>query len=283
MPKVLFSRASFEEDLSYVAGVIWGDGHIHESNKIRKTPSHSIILSNTDLDFMNEFEKAVSRLIGPGTAKIRQFPESPYKSYYTYVRHSHWLYHLFNQELSEVMSDIHSPLQFLKGIFDSEGCITFHRKDNRLHKALTISTTTIDVKETVQQILEQNDIKYNICIQKTKKKKMKDGHWIIPNNHYCFYITIGTKQAIERFAEIMPRLISRKQTKLEQLLKEMAERGFTDLETGHKISSIQTRKKQSTARKKYWDNASSERRKKAAEQMSQTIKKWRKEQSALLR
>jgi intein/homing endonuclease len=258
MAKILFALEDYDDNLSYIAGVIMGDGSLHEYlNKNRKgtmrtTPCHTVCLGNTDLDFVNEFATRISYLIGPGTAKIKKNQYS-YKPIYHYSRHSHWLYSLFNREPKEIMSDVHSPLHFLKGLFDSEGCVSFHRKNNRLHKALSISTSDISIKEIVQQILEQNGIRYNISAQKSRKQKMKDGHWLIPKNPYVFQVVIGTKYSIERFAEIMPSLIPRKQIKLEQLLKEMKTLGGIDPETGQRIMSITTRKKMSEARTAYWE------------------------------
>ena len=279
--KVIFipqlSQHDFNKTFSYITGVIFGDGHINEYlKKGHKTPKHTITLSNTDLDFLTEYQIAISNLLGLGFAKIRKYSsESGYKPQYVYSRHSHWLYHLLNRNLSKISDNIHYPLFFLKGLFDSEGCVSYTKSKNRLYKALTISTTSIEIKEYVQKILKQHGISFTISNQKTHKKQMKDGHWLIPHTSYTFMIKIGKKQAIQRFAEIMPKLIPRKQEKLEQLLVEMSKRGFIDAETGKKIASEESKLKASEARKKYWERNPQEK-KRAAEVMSKTISKcWK--------
>jgi intein-encoded DNA endonuclease-like protein len=273
MPKALFARASFDEDFSYVAGVILGDGHIGETRKERRIPCQYVALTNTDLDFVTEFAQKLSNLIGPGTAKIRSTVIPHYKLRYSYRRHSHWLYTMLNRPVPEIFQDTKSLMFFLKGLFDSDGCISYRKVGGRLYKHVIFYTTTTDIKDTIQQILETIGIRYSIYVTRTRKKKLKDGHWLIPNNPNYYQIRLSTKQAIERFAELIPPLIPHKQSKLEQLLQEMKTHGCVDAETGRKIISPAVKKKLATATTVYWNGQLGKKRKE--EQSTRLKRVWR--------
>jgi intein-encoded DNA endonuclease-like protein len=256
MPKVLFSRADFDTHFSYIAGAILGDGHLR-NYKYRHQDHYNreigLCLSNTDKAFVEEFATHIIALIGPSAARIRAYNVPHYKTRYSYKRNSKFLYDLLNHPLPELAPDIRQPLHFLKGIFDSEGCVYYHLSSpNRLYKNLSITTTNDELKTLMTKILTTEGIHFTIYLQKTSKRMMRDGHLLIPNTPIAYCIQIRAKDDIIRFAEIMPNLIPRKQKKLEQLLNLMSGRGRIDVTTGHRLWSADARSKLSVTKKEWW-------------------------------
>lgn len=201
------SSLRLNEDKAYILGVLCGDGCLHKTKK----DSYQIILQAIDKDFVKEFSRCLYSVykIKSKIYKIKvKIPKWNDKYQARICAKEAYLdilnYHKsFKQESWRIPKSIeYAPLkiqaQFLKGFFDSEGCV-----DKRSRR---VSANSINLKglEEIGFLMKNFGIRFKIESRKDKR----------PNTHIKYNLKIQDKKSLERFNKNISFVINRKKERL---------------------------------------------------------------------
>jgi intein-encoded DNA endonuclease-like protein len=130
-------------ELAYVIGAETGDASLHAKTK---NYQYRVRLNATDREFVEEFDRAVSAVLGCRHHRIWKRPDS---EFYVEIG-SYLLYRFLRQPFEELRLFIEHckkcAAAFLRGFFDSEGCV-----DTRM--SLSAYNTDVNLLKYVQGLL----------------------------------------------------------------------------------------------------------------------------------
>ncbi len=202
-----FSAAPTPE-LAYVIGVELGDGSLN-----RKGYNRRIRLQSVDLDFVLEFDRCLSRVLGTR----RHTPWFDSKRREIHIEASSVLLHGFlSQDWTKLKPWIcHSRScvsMFLRGFFDSEGCVEISGR-------ISIANTDLVLLTYVQQLLRG----FHIETRGPHRGKNKDTILTRRGKTYvrradCYSINVIMRDAVQFYDEI-GLTIERKKSRLEAALR----------------------------------------------------------------
>jgi len=199
------------KDLSYILGVLAGDGYLTYNNKLRR---YQIGLNATDKKFVNEFKKSLISFfqITP-TNEFKKSKKVNWNDQYAtrlcskeacdYInsigefRKENWTVPKIIKE-----SDEDVKCTFIKGFFDSEGEI-----DKQIGRVGATSMNLEGLKE-IQELL--NDLKIRSTIILVKDLR--------PNTSQKYRLRINDKKSIILFNDLIGFTIQRKQQILDQFV-----------------------------------------------------------------
>lgn len=207
------------EDLSYILGVIAGDGFLSYDNERRR---YQIGLSAVDKDFVDTFRQILFRYF-----EIK--PTNEFKKIKIKNWNDQYITRLCSKEACDFINKIgdfkkdnwnvpkiirdssnNIKCAFIKGFFDSEGEI-----DKKIGR---VGATSMNLKglEEIGNLLQNLGIKYTVI----KKKDTR------PNTSQKYSLRIHDKISIKLFYELIGFTIQRKQNILKEFLlsKNMAKR-----------------------------------------------------------
>lgn len=195
--------------LGYILGVLYGDGYIYIKNY-----QGIFGLEVTDLDFVENFKTELSKIY-PYAIKIntRIRKEKNRKQLYVVCINSLAYAKFFNNfnifDLINMEEDI--VCGFLKGFFDSEGCVHAYNLDNPkiAHKAISLTQKNYDWIILVQNLLKKLGIESTIV--------SKIGSGFNPLGEY-YILTICKHQNLKIFRDKIGLSIKRKIEKLNLIL-----------------------------------------------------------------
>jgi len=185
------------KSLAYVLGVIEGDGCVTKNDR-----HYYIRLNVIDKDFADEFECHLRNI---GFTKIQRYIRKS-KSvnrkdlhvvnvYSKYFYEWYWNLNKYESYLKMFNSNHEYIAMFLKGIFDSEGCVYLDCRKNRKPQSTTITISNTDIKliNLCCNFLDILCIEYNIKSRK-RNNNLKDMYDISikPYNFNDFKDKIGT-------------------------------------------------------------------------------------------
>jgi intein-encoded DNA endonuclease-like protein len=196
-------------DLAYVIGVEAGDGFL---NVKRKSYQYRIRLRAVDREFVEAFNQAVSKVLGCPPHRLWKGNENE-----TEVEFGSYLLHKFllqsPQQLSAFIEhDKECAAAFLRGFFDSEGCID----ENGV---VTASNTDLDLLKYVQSLF----IRYFQISTTGPRIGSKKGSVLVRRgrkyfrNSDCYVIRLP-KAHLATFSHHIGFTIRRKQLRLERVL-----------------------------------------------------------------
>lgn len=179
------SAKILSKNLAYILGVVYGDGHV--SVKQRK-----IILSATDYEFVDTFKKALEEW---SEFKVRFYSRMIKKPYYIKTRKLQWVAYIDSIEAAKFLSGFNLPdiysadpkviSYFLKGFFDSEGCIDnkgsiyAYNTDYKLIQFVRSLLDLLDITNTCRSYYgftpdkSKKVLQYSIRISSKSKKTFK--------------------------------------------------------------------------------------------------------------
>ena len=203
---------SFE--LAYLLGVVLGDGCLSVNKKKYK---YVVVLSAKDRDFVESFQKALSKIVGR-IPKI--YFDRKRGSWFCSIHNKilfNYLYRSF-KEHSELIEKY--PEAFLKGIFDSEGSVNKRKSSKNSYRwTLAIDNTDIELLNLCKDLLDKHfGIFSCIGLQSKKGSIVKFGDRETKRNKDVFRLTIGRKEDVKKFAEHIGCSIERKRKVLYSIL-----------------------------------------------------------------
>ncbi|MBS3156348.1 hypothetical protein J4413_03925 [Candidatus Woesearchaeota archaeon] len=199
--KLPSSANVLDTDLAYILGVVYGDGHV--SLKQRR-----VILSATDLDFVETFRQTLSKW---SNFKVRFYSRNIRKPSYIKSRKLQWVAYIDSIDAAKLLSkfslnklmdsETNIKSSFLRGFFDSEGCVD-------CKGALSVYNKDFNLIKFVQRLLNSLEIQTNFHsyygYTPDKSKKFKQ--------HSLVVISKSKK----RFKNLIGFNIQRKQIRLLQ-------------------------------------------------------------------
>lgn len=196
------SAKILNEDLAYILGVAYGDGHI--SVKQRR-----VILSVTDKDFALKFKETIERWSGfkarffTRLIKLDEYIKNrkiQYVSYIDSIKASSFLKNFDLNFLRNSEDKIKSA--FVKGFFDSEGTVS------KKQTGLSCSNTNINLIYLIKTLLNSFGIEPKINIAKTRPIR---NH---PGNRPIYILHIHKMESILKYYNLIGFNIQRKQERL---------------------------------------------------------------------
>jgi len=200
-------------ELAYVIGVIFGDGSVSFK---RKGYKYRIRLKVVDKEFAEEFKRCLEALgLKPS---IRLERDRTRCDRWCVEANSKILYEFLSQPKKKLFEIARLfPTEFLKGFFDSEGCVYWNECKKKL--LITAGNYDLELLQFVQKLLASLSIHSKIYLQAYKGKSIR-----IRNEYYeykqDFYrLDIYRRSAVTEFAKNVGFTISRKAKKLKDKLK----------------------------------------------------------------
>ena len=208
-------------DLSYVIGVLKGDGCVYSTIK---DYNYAMCLTAIDKDFVEEFSRRLANTMNKNDPYAINFREK--RGQWITIARSKELYNYYvNNEYIPCIEQY--PAKFLKGFFDSEGSI-HSSQTNGWAKQWAIECTNNDVE--LLDIVERLMLK--IGIESTRVLSSKKGTPVPFEGQRMCYKTKDVFKLIipsrhhHKFARLIGFTIKRKQDRLDELIsttKEMPE------------------------------------------------------------
>lgn len=192
-----------DKNLSYLFGVMCGDGYIHKNNLNR---NYYISLKSIDKDFLVKFRKVINSLI-EGSARIWKEKNKSCKQGF------HWKSEIGNKRLFLKIKDFkrhqsvilsknkRNKISFLEGLYDSEGCVTDFKFSNRIH----FNSTNRKTIHIVKTLLEEFKLNPHLYVNKNRYPK-----------YYDLYLC--TKKEFIKFHRIIHFSIGRKEKRVLKLI-----------------------------------------------------------------
>jgi len=211
--KTKFIDLSPSPELSYIIGVYFGDANIYYR---KKTGSYYFRIKVVDKDFVDVVKNSLIKL---GLNPTISYVEEKTRSNRWHVEaSSKSLYKFLSQDKEELFKVAEKyPEDFLRGFFDSEGCVNWSEKHRRLF--VSCSNYDLNVLKFCQELLDNLDIGSRIFLTKRKGTEVIIRGEIYRYNNDLYELRIISKIEIVKFANIIGFSIKRKQEKLEKALK----------------------------------------------------------------
>jgi len=191
-------------DLSYVLGVVFGDGYLYCHGT-----HYTIGLDTTDCDFARRFRDAISRVL---RKKIYLCYDRSRERYRVFAWSRH-LYCFLKHDLDYFKAYIEIfPHDFIRGFADSEGCVYFgKRKDrpNSYKKWIQMTNSDLQLLTYVGTLLSKFKIYSKIREHKTRNRNWKR----------LWNLVIERNLDIRRFKVLIGFSIKRKNEKLKKILE----------------------------------------------------------------
>jgi intein-encoded DNA endonuclease-like protein len=197
-------------NLAYILGVIEGDGHISPTKNIIK-------LDVADKEFCEEFKRNMSK-IGFNDNKIYEIiPKNKnYKYRYGLVYRSKGFVDFYFKNItcnskkkyewySKNLNEVSLQIQFLRGMFDSEGCVYYRNDLQRKDKQISFTNTDQYLINICSGYLDNLGISHSVYTRKY-------------TNHYKTLYTINIlSKSMKKFKEKIGSNIYRKIDKMEKI------------------------------------------------------------------
>ena len=206
-----------DEKLPYIIGIVIGDGCFYKVIKNGSYVQGRVVLGVKDKELAEYFANISSKIF----EKKKKYKVRWSKQQNVYVVEfcSKELVELLSKPLPELDSIIKiCPINFLKGIFDAEGCISIKTQNKRLYPRLFLTNSNLELISYIKNLLE------NYSIKSTIQKNTLPGKIKIINNRktatrkICYNLCIENIKGVKKFSEIIDFTIIRKQEKLKKVV-----------------------------------------------------------------
>lgn len=193
-------------ELSYVIGVCYGDGSAYSAKnrwgKYKIIKEYRIRLSAIDRDFVDEFNRCVSKVLGRSRYPV-YFDKR--KGAYTITAYSRLLHDFLKEHLRKEKETIERyPADFVRGFFDSEGTISVRGKTIHEIKAYNTNKEVLTcIKNSLQTHFSINAILRRAQPGKTSRCKKP-----------YFELAISGQESMKKYCDFIGFTIARKMEKL---------------------------------------------------------------------
>lgn len=220
-------------ELAYVIGVVWGDGWT-QKNEAKK--HYVIAMATKDKDFAETFNKKICKVLG----KSQLYSICKIRDLFTVNATSKKLFYFLDSDAAKKVIEKY-PADFIRGLADSDGCVSFSWRGIRLEKEVSIANTDYELLTYVADLLKK---KFHINSVMGKYKMgshMGPQGVVIKSTKQCYALRIRRRQDIEKFAHFVGFTMKRKQEALKALCKEMEKLkkpiSFTSIQKIKKLKS----------------------------------------------
>lgn len=189
--------------LSYVLGVIFGDGYTTKTKK----SAYIIGLHVMDLDFAKVFRESMSRILGKNGYLYKYEKTNAYRTEFC----SKPFYSFMDDTPLNALFEIASryPSQFIKGFFDSEGNVNIGKYNQ---PRIEIYNQKREYLDFIRSLL----LTFNIrSVVRTKRQE-----------NLMYRLCIEDKNSCRLFAEKIDSSIARKNLKFQQIIEQQARRAI---------------------------------------------------------
>lgn len=224
--------AENQEKLAYLLGAIYGDGSFTKDGKI--------FFSSTDFEFITEIAKIIKKLFNlEMNIRLRKLSSKNINWKDSFEFSSRRLYRILKDYNQKTVPDfinlgnLRRKALFLKGFFDAEGNVDFHkikRKDGRIDTIRHVKCFSNNKKllEQIKQLLRELKIKSAIFRSKGEN----------------YYVCIWNYKSLKQFSKFIGFVIKRKQTTLMQALNSYKEiQTRWEFNTYSKVMNLRYKKK----------------------------------------
>jgi len=201
-------------ELSYVIGAFFGDASVNLDNA-GKGYKYRIRLKVVDKEFAEEFKRCLEAIGLKPSLRLER--DKNRCDRWCVTAFSKSLY-LFLKQPKEKLFDVAKeyPIEFLRGFFDSEGCVTWDKKRKKL--SVRACNYDLELLYFVQKLLASLNIHSKIYLQayEGKSVKIRDGYYEYKQDF--FRLDIYRRYAVAEFTRKVGFTISRKSEKLKSCL-----------------------------------------------------------------
>ena len=210
---------NFDNELSYLIGSILGDGCFYKVIRKGSYLYGKITFAVKDKELAEKFSESLNRIFGKKGLYNVRFDKN--LQLYVVQCGSKHLVEVLSKPLSELRSFIEiSSIDFLKGIFDSEGCITIRfTKNKRVYPRIFLTNSNLELIKYIKSLLENLNVNSNIEIntKSIKFKFIKDK--FTSTNKTCYNLCIGNIDGVRIFNDLIGFTINKKDNKLKEIVK----------------------------------------------------------------
>lgn len=165
----------FNEALSYIIGVILGDGNVEH---------YLVRLRTTTLPFNKSFAKAL-KTIGINSKTVYASPREKWNTYTCSVEFATWLQNLTFKTIEKIVTRNRKNLiAFIRGLYESEGSakkwynvvyISISNSNKNLIKLLNKLVTRVGFNASIRKTFDKryNSYMYHLCLLGTSQEKLK--------------------------------------------------------------------------------------------------------------
>jgi len=213
-PNLFFSKPSPE--LAYVIGVKFGDADLQLKRKHSERGGRTIRLRARDRDFVSTFAFSTAKLLGKNKPYKISFEDNQYKA----CAYGCQLYDFLSKPLKDLEIYIEEfPVDFLRGLFDSEGSpkvsVVNWKRWKWISLNVSITNTNLELLVYTQELLKNNfNIKSSIkSSHKRESSFIKDGK-INFRTKDAYELIIYKLSDAKLFSSLIGFSINRKQEKM---------------------------------------------------------------------
>ncbi len=204
-------------ELAYVIGVMFGDGSV-SFRKSGRSYKYRIRLKVVDREFAEEFKRCLEALgLKPS---IRLERDRSRCDRWCVEVNSKILYEFLSQPKEKLFEVVEKfPAEFLRGFFDSEGCVYWHERRKRL--MITAGNYDLELLQFVQRILASLNIHSKIYLQAYEGKSVRIRNEYYEYKQNFYRLEIYRRSALAEFAKNVRLSILRKAEKLKNGLRHL--------------------------------------------------------------
>jgi intein-encoded DNA endonuclease-like protein len=203
---------SLSQELSYALGVIFGDGCVSKEEH-----SYSITLRVIDEDFTEAFRKSMSTVLKRNAKTIYDKRREHYKLRFHSIAFGEWFKSTPEKQLLEIATKY--PLDFLRGLFDSEGC-AYIDKSHPKHPRIVLVNADEELIKTTHELLQELNIFSTVTIRPVGIKSFyqKENRWITQKRP-IYNLKIDQIESVALFFYKVGFSVKRKQLWVPSVLK----------------------------------------------------------------
>ena len=210
-------------DLSYLLGVIIGDGCFYKSGNY-----YNIVLQAVDLDFVKNFSEKLGIINGKPPYAIIHLKDR--NAYVARGRSKHLFAFLSKGLKSDEWGGViyTHPGDFVKGFFDSEGSVSKQVSGYKKHFAIRMSNTDLYVVYYIKELLHSLNISTTVTTEnrvgKNKTATLKNG-CVITSKKDLHTLYVRAKSHT-RFCNQVGSTIARKRMIMDEIIRYRGSEGY---------------------------------------------------------
>lgn len=203
-------------ELSYIIGVVQGDGDLNLCSPLSERSGRRIRLRSKDKDFVEKFALSTTKLL----EKKKPYKVTVNGGQYVSCAYSYYLFEFLKKPLEELKPFIEAhPIEFIKGMIDSEGSVQVNiwcwKNWENLTIKIVLANTNLELLLYLKELLKKYcNIESNIKLSHKKGSKFKCNDNTFTRKKNAYDLVIGKINDVKLFASLIGFSINRKQEKL---------------------------------------------------------------------